>query len=255
MAKRASLASRLKTRSRNGALPMVAFYGREPDVESKRMEFYAHMARQFGWKEWNMGPVKAREKTSNTPGHGGRKQKTRRVDPRSRVMLNTTSAPLEYMNEHDMLFNAKSEDGGIGMQRFNAGMRLRDLIEGASISTLASPDLGRVGSGGKGIPITDTKLDCMRILERIKQRCRQSAQVFGHVEPGAYSIAEQLCGQDLWIWEYWRSHKREKRIRIIHFALDCVQAEIGELSDQELAKRWELSSDAQPSRQAAPQST
>lgn len=227
---------RKRRRSRRGILPLRAYYGHDPEQEAKRATFYARMARHHDWVDWRK-PAPEPEKPSG-PGHGGRGRDLRKNIRTSMLVINTNCAPLEHMSEKNMLHDHKTEDQGIAMARFQAGLRIRSLFEGAALSPVASPDLERVGSGGKGAPITDTKVDCMKYLDRIKQRCRPAGDLFGLAEPAAFPLMEQLCGHDFWVWEYWPLTKRPRRLRIIHYGLDCVAAEVGELSDQDFNQRW-----------------
>ncbi len=181
---------------------------------------------------------KADKKLSDQAGHDGREPVYRKIDRKSAVIVKTTSAPLEYMNERGMLFDRATEDNAIAMSRFDAGLKLRDLNERASVSTLMSPDMDRVGSGGQREVLSDMKLDAIKTLNRIRETCNRSTRIFGAVEPRAYWLIEQLCIQDQWVWEQCLSHKRDIRVRIVWFGLDCVRAETGGLSYQDL-DRWE----------------
>ncbi len=233
---------RTRKGSRRGILPMNAFYGRDPKPESRRQQFYGTMATVYGFENWRQQP-ETEEAQDLKPGYGGRGRDLRKVTQKTAVEVNANCAPLEYMAEKGWLHSEElEEDQATAMIRFQAALRLRDLIEGSQISTLASPDMDRVGAGGNGLPINDTKVDCIKFLERIKTSCKDSIRLFGNAEPMAYDLISGIVGADLWVWEYWPSRMRRPRMRIVHYGFDCVSFEVGELSVDEFDRRWSLAS-------------
>jgi hypothetical protein len=244
---------------RKRVLPPVAYYGREPAFEQKRIEFYSAMAAAFGWKEWRLNPEIVM--VTSAGGRDGRKAELASIGRERAVPIITNTAPLEYMFSKGML-HGKDDAPGASHRRLNAGQRLRSIWEGAQISGLKAANLE--GSSGGGMPGRlpgEYKMDCIRWLAEL----RGANETVGLVQ-APFSIIEDLVYHDKWVWEKVRVDRRERFILKIHRALDELSVRFHMMTMRDFNARWyplqrraeeQESPDpspAQPSDQPAPRS-
>lgn len=140
-------------------LPLIAFYGFEPETVKRRAAFYADCARVFGWKEWELDPEPYSPPTANP----GRDQQPREVqkygnagiasyrdqasDAMTWLILNKhLNSKVDWPRTDEKLEQAWSE----GNARHTTAQELERLFEKAELTPLRSPDFGGVPTGGFG---------------------------------------------------------------------------------------------------------
>lgn len=171
-------------------LPLIAFYGQEPDRMIERNKMYTLIARVFGSQGWRFQDPTA-NKPAGPAGFDGRAPNLRLIDQQRAAILNSSSAPLEYLAAIGGLESNKDKNG-TGLVRLQAGLRYRDAMSGAGIGGLKSSSLeGGSGGGGGGRPVSEFKIDCMRTISSVRDR----------MPTGLYHLFERAIWLDEWVWE------------------------------------------------------
>jgi hypothetical protein len=199
------------------SLPLIAFYGREPDREILRTKMYAAIERSF---------VEA-DGSSPTFGLG----RSFLLNDGGALVLNVTSSPLEYLVSRGELEGEGDEEGAAGA-RYHTAIRFRDLIDGAQVKALKSPSWEGTGGGGFGpADIRSFQLDCIKIIGRVRT-AMPASWVFGFVEA-------VVC-KDEWfdIEDKDRKSKREETLLALRFGLDAIAAELGYIMEEDFSRRW-----------------
>ncbi|MHC2526128.1 hypothetical protein [Rhizobium leguminosarum] len=210
-------------------LPLVAYYGRGPEFEARRNEFYAALAKAHGWE----AKVKAVDDIAVRAGRDGRPAEIASIGRERAVPIITNTAPLEYLYSKGLL-QGKDDAGGAANRRLNAGQRLRSISEGAQISGLKAANLE--GSSGGGIPGRlpgDYKMDCIRWLSEL----RGANQTPG-LEQSPFSIVEDVVVHDVWLWEKVRADRRDRVIMRLLKALDELSVRFHMMTMRDFNARW-----------------
>lgn len=109
--------------------------------------------------------------------HASSPRSLRAIDIGRPIFINEASGPIEYLAARSELASDK-DVVGMGGVRFHTALRLRELMEGAQIKSLRSPDLEAIGRGsGKAGNIPAYKLDCMAKIADLRN-CMPKPWVF-----------------------------------------------------------------------------
>jgi hypothetical protein len=169
-------------------------------------------------------------KAAVEPGYGGRGRVLRVVTRKNDVVVDIMASPIEYLNERGWLVSKQDRDDVAGV-RFSTALRLREYMEGAGLGNVKSGWAGeKVGSGGNspGQPITDYRVDCLKMLGRMRKAM-----------PKAYmSMLEQMLMADRFVWDESRRQRRAVMILKIHHALDLAAVEFGYMNVDSVVTRW-----------------
>lgn len=214
---------------RKGALFLVAYYGREPDFENRRNEFYALMAQVHRWTE---KPV-AEAAPDSRAGRDGRPAEIASMGRERAVPVITNTAPLEYLFSKGLL-QGKKDAPGAAHRRLNAGQRLRSIWEGAQISGLKAANLE--GSSGGGMPGRlpgEYKMDCIRWLSELR-----GANETTGLAQSPFSLVEDVVFHDIWVWEKVRADRREKLMIKLLKALDQLSVRFHMMTTRDFNARW-----------------
>lgn len=180
------------------------------------------------------------------------------------IFINELSGPIEYLTSRGELESGK-DIAGMGGVRFHTAIRFRELVEGAQVKNLRSPNLGGTGGGsGKAGDIPGYKLDCMIKVDGIKSAMPK---------PWVFEMLLQVVWNDDWLdlktaeikapegadaitRERIRKTKELKRkhrlgtIETLCWALDIAALQMGYTDRQNYRRRW-LRRKPRPSAQAA----
>ena len=103
------------------ALPLIAYYGREPQAEELRTRMYDAVERAMA-----LDQVKGDNK------HVGAARYSL-VDLKETItVLNACSSPVEYLVSRGELETARDDDG-MGGARYHTALRFRDLMDGSQV--------------------------------------------------------------------------------------------------------------------------
>lgn len=177
-------------------------------------------------------PALGRASAVETPKHGfgGRPPAIAGIDRRRSVGLNTNAAPLEYLNYHRAL--ATKADAAIAdgadRWRWSAAMALRTSLEGGDYAGVRSPDLARIGRGGRPGVVSDHRLDCMKRIAKWRAA----------VPPRLFNLAVSIVGDDLWAWEKLKPGQGEKVLERFRLALDHIADDAGATPKGWMRLRW-----------------
>ncbi|MBX5268582.1 hypothetical protein HJB99_07805 [Rhizobium sp. NLR17b] len=222
-----------KAQLRKRALPLIAHYGREPDVEQRRSTFYAAMAKAFGWEEWKIGSRHSVSPPDAIAGRDGRKAEIASIGRERAMPVITNSAPLEYLFSKGLL-QGKHDAHGAAYRRLSAGQRLRSICEGAQISGLKAANLE--GSSGGGMPGRlpgEYKMDCIRWLSELRGANRTPG-----LEQSMFSMIEDVVFHDVWLWEKVRADRRDRVITKLLKALDDLSVRFHMMTMRDFNARW-----------------
>ncbi|KQS95364.1 hypothetical protein [Rhizobium sp. Leaf386] len=213
---------------RKGILPLSAFYGRDPDFENRRNQFYAAMAKAYERRE----APKVTE-VDVRAGRDGRPAEIASIGRERAMPVITNSAPLEYLFSKGML-QTKDDTHGAAYRRLSAGQRLRSIWEGAQISGLKAANLeGSSGGGAPGRLPGEYKMDCIWWLSEL----RGHNQTPG-LEQSQFSMVEDLVFHDVWLWEKFRADRRERVILKLLKALDDLSVRFHMMEKRDFNARW-----------------
>ncbi|WP_155956599.1 hypothetical protein [Rhizobium sp. CF080] len=222
-----------------GVLPLVAFYGRDQQQEELRNRFYSAMERAMAFREDDFPDQMG----------GGKKPHWTLVDLRDAIaVVNANSSPIEFLVSRGEMQTGRDLEG-MGGVRFHTALRLRDLIDGARVNGMKSPNLeGGGGGGGKSADIRGYQLDCIKLLGRVKADMP---------EQWIFPMLESVVFMDEWM-DLWpvtdgpvarREALRKRRLKTIqalHFALDRASLSLGYMQENDFRQRWGLDAPAQP---------
>lgn len=179
------------------------------------------------------------------------------------IFINELSGPIEYLTSRGELESGK-DIAGMGGVRFHTAIRFRELVEGAQVKNLRSPNLGGTGGGsGKAGDIPGYKLDCIIKVDGVKSAMPK---------PWVFEMLLQVVWNDDWldlrlpeiklpesadssIRERARKLKEQKRkqrlgtIETLCWALDIAALQMGYIDQQFYRRRW-LRRKPKPSAQA-----
>lgn len=205
-----------------GVLPLVAFYGREPERERARNRMYHDIAMQ----------VMTQERASRFMYFGVGEKVT---------VVDTLSSPLEFLASRGEL-ESDLDQVGMGGARFHTALRFRDLMEGAQVKGLKSPSLeGNGGGGGTSAgDIRSYQLDCIKILKRLKDKIAAA---------WAFDLVEGIVWRDDWFDlhpEATASQRRQRAmlrdrtatVTALHFALDSAGVVLHYIPEEDFKQRW-----------------
>lgn len=207
-------------------LPLIAFYGRDQAFEDRRNAFYDGMAKKFHWPQRETVPSADAVNTASAPGRGGRSAQLELVGKKRSIPVIANAAPLEYMSHAGMLSSGR-DGSGAAMLRFSAGMRLRGIFEGAEVSGMKSAAFDGGGGGSySGRTVSDHKVDCMKILDHIRQE----------IPPRLFRLIEDMIYRDQWVWE--TAVNRDAVVREIQYGLDLVAVALTMAVGSDVRARW-----------------
>ena len=217
-------------------LPLRAFYAREADVEERRNQFYAAMAKAYGWPARYLAPMDpaVEHVVSGGIGRDGRPAKLRAIGQKHVMPVILNAAPLEYLFSNGML-QGDTDQHGAAYRRFSAGQRLRGIFEGAEISGLKTANLE--GASGGGIPGRlpgEYKMDCIRSLAEL----RGGPDDQKAIRPGLFMLLEAVVYRDRWIWEEVRGNRQAAVIVRLHKALDLLSVRFRMMTARDFNDRW-----------------
>jgi len=207
-----SILDRMKRSEWSGALPMIAFYGQEPDRELERNVMYQHIEHVFG----------------------DRVIPARRPLKYMDFVVDSHSSPLEYLVWRGELETGEDEIGMAGV-RFHTALRLRDLCEGSQVNGMKSPSYEGMPGGGGGVnDITAYQLDCARMLASARSAMSK---------PWIFPLLEMVIVQDQWFdlgeqKAAMARRRREQTVVAIRYGLDLAAAAFGSLFPQAVTRRW-----------------
>lgn len=218
--------------SKPGVLPLVAYYGKEPEVEEQRTRMYNTIRRVMA------GDVNAGRPSSNEQVIQGDKFVLLRMESAVAV-VNTTASPIEFLVSTGEMENGRDLEG-MGRVRFHTAIRLRDLVHGAQVNGIKSQSFSGMpgGSGGLPIDVRGYQLDCWKILSRVRKDMP---------EPWMFKMLEAVVIMDEWMnlrplpKRMMTNNKRKARlktIRDLHYALDRVGRALGYIAQEDFTQRW-----------------
>lgn len=216
-----------------GALPLVAFYGREPALERRRGEFYAAMAKAYGWPEWKQRPARKARAIASEPGRDGRPAHITRIGIDQAFPVDMNAAPLEFLYGKGLLQTPKDVHG-TAYRRLSAGLRFRSLIEGAEICGLRTASFD--GAGGVrsiGLQPGEYKMECIRFLSVMR-----GPEDAGGMPAHLLTLLEQLVYRDRWVWENLRGKERTIMFDEIRKALDRASVPLRLMTRSAFDQRW-----------------
>lgn len=116
-----------------------------------------------------------------------------------------------------------------GKMRREWARRFRDIVDGSQITPLRSPDFGGLAGGSFGSKTPpDHAIDCGRKVGEIQQR----------IPALMFKLLTVVFIEDKFVWE-----KDKAAFLEIRMALDYVGWCLGELKEEDLARRWPVSDD------------
>lgn len=147
------------------------------------------------------------------------------------------SSPLEYLYNEKRLSNIEGEAGSAdktnnGMRRYEAGVRLRSMMESIYGSGIKSPDYESAGGGGgAGVVIHAVVAENINNIDSIK----------GLMPTESYFMLEQMLLHGLFVWQIPSSKGADIVLSEIRAALDKVSLFLGTMPaedrDTEVPKR------------------
>ncbi|NML73083.1 hypothetical protein HHL25_02980 [Rhizobium sp. S-51] len=214
-------------------LPLVAFYGREPTLERRRGEFYAAMAKAYGWAEWKQRPGKKEREIGGEPGREGRPAHITRIGIDQAFPVDTNAAPLEFLYTKGLL-QTRNDAHGSAYRRLSAGLRFRNLLEGSEICGLRAASFEGAGGGSStGLQPGEYKMECIRFLSVM--RGPESA---GGMPADLLSLLEDVVYFDRWTWEGRKGKQRDIMFDEIRKALDRVSVPLRLMTRSGFDQRW-----------------
>lgn len=213
---------------RNKVLPMAAYYGRDADFERRRGEFYAAMAKAFGWADWNTSATYKDGVGDVLAGRDGHPVKMRLIGKGTAYPINENSNPLEHLAFSNLLATA-ADSPRAGLSRLEAGLRLRDLISASQISSLKTANLeGASGGMAMGKPPSQHKIEAIHDMIWLR----------GNIPADDMKLLEDVVFFDVWVWRKVRADRRSAMILRVQRALDLLAVQFRLLTIQEFNARW-----------------
>lgn len=210
-------------------MPLVAYYGRDPDFEARRNEFYAQMGKLH---KWNRAPRQGPEAPA---GRDGRPAQFRVVSRQNVYPVIENTAPLEYLFSKGLL-SAKRDETGASARRYSAGQKLRGLIEDAQISGMKTPDLeGASGGGAPGRLPGEYKMDCIIWLSILR-----GPEADGGLPTAVVKLLEDVVYFDRWVWEKAKAERRGVVLMRICMALDLLSVRFRMITQEDFNARWRV---------------
>lgn len=218
---------------RKRVLPLSAFYGREPDFERRRLQFYTDMEKALR-AEVQTSKKKVRSVTPS--GRDGRPAEIASIGRGRSMPVITNTAPLEFLFSKGLL-QGKRDAHGAAYVRLSAGLRLRGILEGAEISGLKAANLeGSSGGGAPGKLPGEYKMDCIYWLSRLR-----GPEAAGGMPRELFAVLEDVVYHDRWIWEKVRSDRQESVLLKIQKALDMLAVRLHLMQWTNFSARWRAS--------------
>lgn len=215
------------------ALPLIAFYGREPALERRRGEFYSAMAKTFGWAEWKQRPAKKERAAGGEPGRDGRPAHITRIGIDQAFPVDTNAAPLEFLYAKGLL-QTRDDVHGSAYRRLSAGLRLRSLLEGAEICGLRAASLDGAGGGSSiGLQPGEYKMECIRFLSVMR-----GPENAGGMPADLLKLLEDVVYCDRWTWEGRKGKQLAMMLDEIRKALDRVSVPLRLMTKSGYDQRW-----------------
>lgn len=113
-----------------------------------------------------------------------------------------------------------------GAMRRQWARRFRDLVEESQITPLRSPDFGGVSGGSFGSKTpADHAIECGKKVGEIQQK----------IHPQLFKLLTDVFVEDKFVWE-----KNKAAIPEIRMALDFVGWCFGDISAEDVARRWQI---------------
>lgn len=207
------------------ALPLAAYYRREPEFEWKRNRFYEVFDREMQRKP-------APKKLDREPGFDG-KRAVKKENSRKKGMgsiQNMAASPVEYFASTNILSDKKGDDAA--QRRYESARAVSDAIEGLSSGGLQSTDFLNSEVHGAFGPktVSDHAIDCGKRIRHWKK------DMPGNV----WKILEQTLGESQFLFiGKERSNKKNQEAReLIKLGLDIVSYENAQLYKTSLLGRW-----------------
>lgn len=216
---------------RPGILPLIAFYGREPERERERNRMYAQIMQVMKM------PDAEPDALPETPAS---RRNLLFIDLEDAVaIMDLNVSPIEYLVSEGEMETREDSDGIAGV-RFSTAIRLRDLVAGVKNGGLRAPTLELIDRSTAGGAIPGYQIDCGKILARLRADMS---------EPWLFPMIESVVVEDDWLdlrhdgWlpneqrRSWRSRRR-KTITALHYGLDVAAVTLGHLMWHALDARW-----------------
>lgn len=208
-----------------GALPLIAFYGREPAVEEMRRRFYDRCERVFNSTEIDDIEIAGSQRLVIVNG--------------KMAIVNPDAGLVEKLIAAREMTTERDSKGMLGI-RYHTALKLRELIDGAQVKTMRSPALDREGGGGGFGPgeIRGYQLDCMRKLRGMRE------QLGAWGETNLADLLEDVVCHDAFRDPRPREIAQadplphEKMLTLLHLSLDVAAASLGYLDDNSVQQRW-----------------
>ncbi|NTD85458.1 hypothetical protein [Agrobacterium tumefaciens] len=214
-----------------GVLPLIAFYGRDPEAEDLRNRMYAMIDRAMRHVD---------EELPSNMG-GGQKANWTFIDFKDAIaVVNANSSPVEYLISRGEMETEMDEDGMAGA-RYHTALRIRDLLDGAQVKQLRSPSLegGGGGGGSSAGDIRGYQLDCMKLVQMLRTT----------MEAGwAFPLIEAVVWKDDWLdlvpekkkasLRGTKAKERRKTVIALHYALDRAGLALGYIPEGDVTGRW-----------------
>lgn len=158
------------------------------------------------------------------------------IDLGGPVFINAAAGPVEYLVSRGELETEKDERG-MGGVRYHTAIRLRELVDGAQLKGMRSPDLLATPGGGFNGNIPAYKLDCMRRLGAMRTAMPNT---------WVFDLLMSVVWGDEWLdIRDTPGNKRDatrqqrlKTIEILHWALDQVALSVNYLDPEIHRRRW-----------------
>lgn len=219
-------------------VPMVAFYGRDPKQEFER-ERMLKMAKKYFAVDYDQ------RRTFNNVilFDGNPAPETIFSDRHKRATdINPNVAPFEHMVYYNLLArDLKDDEDGFTEARYNAGLELRSLYDGAQVSTIKGPTTELVDGGGGGSAgrlSIHHGIDCRRKLERVRAQISSEEYFVLSHKNTIYDLLMSMLIDDKWVWLNLKPRKSEVVKERLRLGLDAAAIALNFMRSNSFEKRW-----------------
>lgn len=177
-------------------------------------------------------------------GREGKSGGTRLVFVDRPVLVNENAGPLEFLVSRNEL-EIMADPEGMGAVRFQTALRFRELMAGAEVKGLHSPDWSSAGGGGGGAGASNVRahqLDCMNRVGEIRDFMRK---------PWMFQLLERVVFRDEWLNIFpdndenpkrraRKALERQQTVQSLHYVLDRAGIVLGHVSSEAVRRRWKV---------------
>lgn len=158
------------------------------------------------------------------------------------VLVNENAGPVEFLVSRNEL-EIMADPDGMGAVRFQTALRFRELMAGAEVKGLHSPDWSSAGGGSGGTGASNVRahqLDCMMRVGEVRDAMRK---------PWMFQLLERVVFRDEWLNIFPDNDENPKRrarkalerrqtVQSLHYVLDVAGVVLGHVTGDEVRRRW-----------------